>query len=131
MDIRPHAKVLVVEDNVICQKVMTRMVSKLGFDCVIIDNGRGAVEAFPQQLPLVVLMDLGLPVMDGHVATQRIRQWESEHHCPKPVVIVALTSQAEEEQRCLSSGFDGFLCKPCQPGKLHAVLDTLGALPPL
>jgi len=42
----------------------------------------------------VVLMDLGLPVMDGHVATQRIRQWESEQHCPKPVVIVALTGRA-------------------------------------
>eukprot|EP00667_Euglena_gracilis_P019131 EG_transcript_20444 len=124
------ARILLVEDNVVCQKMMNRMVTKLGYECVVIDNGLGAVEAVPQCHPMVVLMDLGLPILSGQDATREIRRWEESHRSPH-VPIVALTSNEAEgtEAACLAEGFDGFLSKPCHPSTLQALLDKLGAPP--
>lgn len=116
--------VLVVDDVPLNLKVLKLMLGKLGLHISTAENGEECVQRVTEGTgaPVdLILMDLQMPIMDGHTATLSIRQWERVSH-PEAVriPIVALTADAFEEtrQRCLSSGFDDFLTKP-------VVLDTL------
>ncbi|MCH7979501.1 MAG: response regulator [Acidobacteria bacterium] len=116
------ARVLVVEDNAVNQKVATRMLEKLGCRVDIAANGKEAVEmvqAFPYDL---VFMDWQMPVMDGIEATVHIRlQEKGGTHLP----IVAMTAhaRAEDRERCLAVGMDGYISKPIRPQELLEVLE--------
>ncbi len=113
--------ILVVEDNVINQLVITGMLEKFGFEFEIADNGQLGVEAFRASRPDLVLMDVSMPVMNGLDATTAIRKYEQtvdDGHCP----IIALTANAmsSDRERCLLAGMDDFLTKP-------VLLEDLGA----
>lgn len=117
-------RVLVVEDNLIDRKVITALLNKLGLSVLLAHDGQQALDLISQgETPDAVLMDLEMPVMGGHEATQRIRQWETAHnraHLP----IIALTANAFEEdrQRCLAAGMDDFLTKPVAVNTLQTAL---------
>jgi signal transduction histidine kinase/CheY-like chemotaxis protein len=108
-------QVLVVEDNPVNCMVIDAMLSKLGTTQTFSHDGQQAVNIITQgnQKPDLILMDLHMPVMDGYVATQKIRQWETDNSKPR-LPIIALTADAFEEDRqhCLAVGMDDFLTKP-------------------
>ncbi|WP_295388187.1 ATP-binding protein [uncultured Thiodictyon sp.] len=119
------ALVLVVEDNFMNRKVVSKLLGKLGVSVVIAEDGQQAVAAIMAgPSPQLILMDVQMPVMDGYTATARIRQWEQQHQQPR-APIVALTANAFEEdsQRCLNAGMDDFLAKPIS---FEALQYTLG-----
>jgi CheY-like chemotaxis protein len=104
--------VLVVEDNQVNQKVLTRMLAKQGHEIVLAENGRAAIaEASRREFDLI-LMDVQMPVLDGLAATRAIRSREqgTGHHVP----ILALTAHAMkgDRERCLEAGMDGYVAKP-------------------
>jgi signal transduction histidine kinase/ActR/RegA family two-component response regulator len=109
-----HGHVLVVEDNPVNCMVIEAMLTQLGLTCTVENDGQQAVAAIVRgERPDVILMDLQMPVMDGYVATEQIRQWASDNsggHVP----IIALTADAFEEdrKRCEAVGMDDFLTKP-------------------
>ena len=116
-------KVLVVEDNLVNQKVAMRMIEKLGYNAEVVADGRAAVEALEKQAYDLVLMDCQMPVMDGYEATMEIRRREgSERHTP----IVALTAHAvaSNRRRCLEIGMDDFVTKPVTTDELKQVLEN-------
>lgn len=114
----PAARILLVEDNTVNQKVASAMLTTLGHTVVLAENGQVAVDAFRAEPPDLVLMDLHMPVMDGITATTQIREHESlsrtSRNAPPMVPIVALTANVVTEVRdqCLAAGMNDVLLKP-------------------
>ncbi|HTS76662.1 MAG TPA: response regulator [Bryobacteraceae bacterium] len=114
-------RVLVVEDNVINQKVIGRMLEKLGIRCDVAANGREALELM-ELLPYdLVFMDCQMPEMTGEEAAVEIRRREGPRRRVRIVAMTALTT-VESRERCLASGMDAFLSKPVVIEELIEVL---------
>jgi signal transduction histidine kinase/CheY-like chemotaxis protein len=114
-------RVLVAEDNIVNQKVATRMLEKLGLRADVAANGREAVEMC-ELLPYdVVFMDCHMPEMDGYAATREIRRRVG---ASERIAIVAMTAEAMEGCRaqCIASGMDDYIVKPV---KLEELLGAL------
>ena len=112
---------LIVEDNLVNQRLATRFVQKLGFTSDVAVNGSEAVDMVLSREYDLVLMDCQMPVMDGYAATEEIRKREIGRHTP----ILAVTARAmkEDEERCLAVGMDAFLSKPLDLAKLAEVIE--------
>lgn len=119
----PSARVLVVEDDAVLQRVTALTLRRLGYQPDVVGNGLEAVEAVRAQAYDVVLMDVMMPVMDGLEATRQIRADHGPHPAP---AIVALTANAMEEDRrnCLQAGCDDYLAKPVQPRHLASTIEV-------
>ncbi len=115
--------ILVAEDDPVNQKVIARMLEKLGHNASLVPDGRQAVEAVSNHTFGLVLMDLHMPTMDGLEATRKIRASGNR------VRIVALTADAlvGDREKCLAAGMDDYLAKPVRLEELKRVLDGLGA----
>lgn len=114
-------KVLLVEDIKIAQKVAEMILTALNFEVDIAESGEQAILLFLRNKYQMVLMDLGLPGIDGFETTKRIRQIEENGgHVP----IVALTAHSEDstKQRCLSEGMDDFMTKPLNNENMQCVI---------
>jgi len=114
--------ILLVEDNLVNQKLSILILTKAGYHVDLADNGREAVEKYaanPDSFDLI-LMDLRMPKMDGIAATKTIRRLEHGIRIP----IIAVTAQAMEgdRERCLEAGMDDYITKPI---KKQAVLDIV------
>ncbi|HEX9985170.1 MAG TPA: response regulator [Thermoanaerobaculia bacterium] len=118
---RPNARVLLVEDNAVNQKLGVRQVQRLGCHADTAANGVEAVEAVSRIDYDVVLMDCHMPEMDGFDATREIRRREAgRRHTP----IIALTANALEgdRERCFEAGMDDYLSKPLLEADLMRAL---------
>ena len=113
-------RILIVEDNLVNQKVATKLVEKLGYVVHAVDNGQKAVNEVIAGQYSLVLMDCQMPVMDGFEATRQIRMRESDRHTP--IVAVTASAMASDEQNCLDAGMDGFISKPIDIARLRDVL---------
>jgi two-component system, sensor histidine kinase and response regulator len=113
-------RVLVVEDNAVNQKVITRILARLGLDCEVAANGIEALGAVERGAYDVILMDCQMPEMDGYATTRRIRAGERTTRVP----IVAMTAHCldGDRARCLNAGMDDYLPKPVAVGPLTEVL---------
>ncbi|MBI2677633.1 MAG: response regulator [Candidatus Koribacter versatilis] len=118
-------RILLAEDNVVNQKVATRLLARQGHAVIVALNGEEAVALAAREPFDLVLMDIQMPVMDGFEATKAIRR--AEKATGKHVPIVALTAHAMkgDEERCLAAGMDRYLSKPVQAKELHAAIAAL------
>ncbi len=135
-----RGRVLVVEDNVVNQKVAAKMLEREGYRVDVVANGREAVEAVVRMAYALVFMDCQMPEMDGYEATRAIREREASlvkreaqdeirdttdarRGAPR-VPIIALTANAMRGDRetCLEAGMDDYLAKPIRREDLKAVL---------
>lgn len=106
-------KILIVEDNILNQKVAAATIHKLGHHFEIAENGQEAIQRFKEKSYDVIVMDIQMPVMNGLEATRLIRQIEQAEN-RRPVKIIALTANAlpSDRKACLSAGMDDYLSKP-------------------
>jgi CheY-like chemotaxis protein len=113
-------RVLVVDDNRAAAEMMTLVVRMLGNEVRTASDGQEALELAAAFLPDVILMDLGMPRMNGFEAALKIRQqgWG------KTMKLVALTGWGQEtdKQRTKEAGFDHHLVKPAEPAELQRIL---------
>jgi len=114
-------RVLVAEDDVVNQKVVVRMLGRIGIVPTVVENGREAVEAVRTGAYDTVLMDVEMPVMDGLRAVRLIRDTD----LPVQPWIVALTANAlsGDRDRFLSAGMDDYVSKPVTLDALTGALD--------
>lgn len=106
--------VLVAEDNESNYKLFETILKK-NYNLVHAWDGEEAVALFKEYNPHIILMDINMPKMNGYEATEEIRKLSSDI----PVIAVTAFAYAEDEQRILNSGFDGYAAKPINPGKLE------------
>ena len=122
-------RVLLVEDNLVNQKVAAGLLTRRGHTVVVANHGAEALTCLERQGFDVVLMDLQMPVMGGIEATTTIRA--RERGTGRYTRIVAMTAHAmhSDRERCLEAGMDGYISKPIDPQLLFTVVEQKGQPP--
>ncbi|KAJ5972386.1 CheY-like superfamily [Penicillium vulpinum] len=105
-------RILLVEDNVINRRIISRKLSTLGFDISEASNGKEAVDANENEPFDCILMDQQMPVMDGNCATRAIRDIEKESGGHVPILGVTANVREEQEEEMMGAGMDDIIYKP-------------------
>jgi PAS domain S-box-containing protein len=121
-ELRKSLSILVVEDNLVNQRLATRLLEKRGHHVAVAGNGRQALEALEKERFDLILMDMQMPEMDGFETTAAIRQRESANGQHLPIVALTAHAMKGDSEKCLAAGMDGYLSKPIRPQELDAVL---------
>jgi len=115
--VRKGTQVLVAEDDLISQRVASRLLEELGVQAKVVNNGVEAADAAARTAYDLIFMDCQMPELDGFAATGRIREQEST---TRRIPIIALTANAMQgdRERCLVAGMDDYLTKPLRSAEL-------------
>jgi two-component system, sensor histidine kinase and response regulator len=105
-------RILVAEDNLVNQKVITRLLEKRGHEVLVVENGREALDALESSRFDLVLMDVQMPILDGLETVRLLRARETGK--PSHQRVIALTAHAMKGDLdlCVAAGMDGHLSKP-------------------
>jgi len=128
LNVPPNSKkrVLVVDDNQDAAQMLSLLLTMLGKEVKTANDGIEALQVAAEFLPEVILLDLGMPRMDGYEAARCIRKeaWG------KDMVLIALTGWGEEDdkRRTIEAGFDHHLVKPVEPSILEKIFSDLPRL---
>ena len=116
-------RLLIVEDNEMNRDMLSRRLSRRGYQVLVACDGVQGVEAARTHQPDLILMDLSLPEMDGWTATRILKAGPGTRHIP----VVALTAHAMEQDRdqALAAGCDAFDTKPVEIGRLIEIMNRL------
>jgi CheY-like chemotaxis protein len=126
-------RILLVDDNLVNQRVAQRALERLAAHVTIANNGAEALERIAQSSFDAVLMDCQMPVMDGFSATRRIRESEAQSGHPRlPIIALSANAMIEDRERCIAAGMDDHLAKPVDMARLGDCLTRhLPAVPTL
>jgi CheY-like chemotaxis protein len=115
-------RILIAEDNPDAAESLRLLLEGMGYEALVINDGESAVPAASALKPHVIIMDIGLPGIDGYDAARRIRARNPDLR----VRIVALTGRDRliDRQRSAEAGFDHHLVKPANPEVLQQILDS-------
>jgi len=116
-------KVLIAEDNAVKRELLRELLEMRGYAVVETCNGEEALQQIAETQPDILLVDLGMPVLDGFGTIQRIR--DNPSFCSLPVLAVTAYAMQGDRERVLNSGFDGYLSKPINPITLDQELNRL------
>src|SRR5918996_3823279 len=103
-------RILVVEDNMDNYELVRFVLERAGYDVFLAVNGRDGVDAARLQKPDLILMDLGLPEMDGWQAAEKLKSNESTSSIP--LYALSAYTLPSEQKRALDAGCDGYVSKP-------------------
>jgi CheY-like chemotaxis protein len=120
-----EAKVLLVEDNEINQKIVLLSLSKRVSQIDVAANGKEALEMFGLKQYDMILMDIMMPVMDGLTATKKIREIESTLNSHIPIITITANALAGDRDNCLAAGADDYIAKPFQADMLIKKMKNL------
>ena len=112
------ASVLLVEDNLINQKIVTLNLEKKVKNIDIANNGKEALDKFGTSKYDIILMDIQMPVMDGILATKKIREIESGTNTFTPILAITANAMSGDRETCLAVGMDDYISKPFQVDEL-------------
>lgn len=116
-------RVLVVEDNMVNQKVSQRLLETLGCVVTVADDGLDGYFKFQEQPFELIFMDCNMPNMDGYECAKKIRELErSDEVASVPILALTADVTADNRRRCLEAGMNGFLTKPV---RLNLVKDAV------
>jgi PAS domain S-box-containing protein len=120
------AHVLLAEDNEINQQVAKEILEGAGFKVSLANNGQEAIDAIHKNEYDAVLMDVQMPVMDGHTATGKIREWEAEVLSPQssalPIIAMTAHAMAGDADKSIAAGMNDHVTKPIDPDQLFGTL---------
>jgi CheY-like chemotaxis protein len=117
-------RILLVEDNIINQRVATAMLTKRGHQVVLAQDGAEALARLEQESFDLVLMDLQMPGMSGLEATAAIRQREQRTGTHVRIVAMTARAMASDREQCLAAGMDGYLSKPIDRALLFEAVEA-------
>ena len=116
--------VLVAEDNQTNQVVVRKMLSRMGFACEIVGDGKEALAALDKGGYGLLLTDINMPEMDGFTLSRAVREGEAAGGAHLPVIALTADAMAETEEECAAAGMDACLTKPIDSKALGAALAT-------
>jgi CheY-like chemotaxis protein len=116
-------KILLVEDNEMNRDMLSRRLIRRGHTVVMAMDGQTAVDATLSEMPDLVLMDMGLPVLDGWEAARRIKA--DARTASIPVIALTAHAMAEDRERALAAGCDDFDTKPVDLERLSRKIAAL------
>jgi two-component system, cell cycle response regulator DivK len=116
-------KILLVEDNEMNRDMLSRRLQRRGYHVVVALGGQSGLEMTQTEAPDLILMDMGLPVLDGWDATRRLKADAATQHVP----IIALTAHAmsSDREKALQAGCDDYASKPVELPLLLAKIEAL------
>lgn len=117
------ALILIVEDNPFDADMLARRLARKGYAVITADNGEVGIALAQCRRPDLIIMDMGLPIIDGWEATRRLKA--SPDTAAIPVVALTAHAMTEDRQKCLDAGCDGFEPKPLEFGRLVTFMEQL------
>ncbi len=123
---QPRHRLLIVDDRGENRDILDRLLTLLGFDCILAGDGAAGLERWREQRPSLILMDLRMPGVDGFEAVRRLRREEAEGALSRtPVIAISASVYDVSTEDLLSLGFDAFLIKPIDEEQLFAQVERL------
>ena len=122
---KQNISILLVEDNILNQRLMTINLSSLDHKVTITNNGLEGVELFKKNPFDLILMDIMMPVMDGIEATKVIREIEKRENKYTPIIAFTANTLNNDYHTCKSNGMDHLLEKPFSVSKFTQILEEL------
>lgn len=121
---RKGLRVLVAEDNPVNQRLVSKLLEKLGASVELAADGAEAIALYTKKRGSwdLVLMDCQMPEVDGYEATRQIRSLEDADATHTPIVAVTADAMAGVREECLAAGMDDYLAKPIRPSNLAAMI---------
>ena len=118
-----RGRILLVEDNPINQRVAKGVLARAACSITFAANGQEALDALEKESFDLILMDVQMPIMGGFEATKLIREGEASSGTFTPIVAMTAHAMQGDEQRCLDSGFSGYLSKPISIARVMEMVD--------
>ena len=112
------------DDNLVNQRLVTRLLEKRGHRVTTASNGLEALEALQKEPYDLVLMDVQMPRMDGFEATAKIRKSENGTNSRIPIIALTAHAMKGDRERCLAAGMDGYLTKPIRLPELEELIQA-------
>jgi len=109
-----NANVLLVEDNLINQKIVILSLKKIVKNIEVANNGKEALDKFGTSKYDIILMDIQMPIMNGYVTTKKIREIESSTNSHTPIIAITANALLGDREECLAAGMDDYISKPFQ-----------------
>ncbi len=122
-------RVLVVEDHIVSQRVITRLLEKAGHHATLANNGQMAVELYTQNDFDLVIMDVQMPVLNGFEATAKIRKLDRERNIHTRIIALTAFAMKGDREKCLEAGMDDYISKPVQADSLYLAINRVLAIP--
>ena len=114
-------RILIVEDNMDNYELVRFVLERAGYDVFLAVNGRDGVDAARLQKPDLILMDLGLPEMDGWTASQKLKSDEATKSIP--VYALSAHTLPQDRKRAMQAGCDGYVTKPIHVQSFLKIID--------
>ena len=105
-------RILLAEDNMVNQRLISRILEKMGHTVVVANDGAAALSILSQQQFDLIAMDMQMPLMDGLEATQKIRLTELGTGRHMPIVAITANAFDDDRRKCFEAGMDGYVVKP-------------------
>ena len=121
--------ILLAEDNEPSRDALSRRLTRRGFHVLTAVDGRQAVTLAREQVPHLILMDLGLPVIDGWEATRQLKQDVATRHMP--IIVLSAHAMTDDREKSLAAGADDFDSKPVRFEQLLEKIEGLLPKPEL
>lgn len=115
--------ILLVEDNEMNRDMLSRRLSRKGFNVIMAEDGQKGIDMAMSEQPALILMDLSLPVVDGWEATRVIKHTDTTKHIP--VVVLTAHAMAGDEKKARETGCEDFDTKPVDFNRLLAKIEAL------
>ena len=114
-----HYKILIIEDDPGISNFLKTTVNAAGYDAVVAGNGKSALQMISSHCPDCILLDLGLPDMDGSEIIHSVRSWTQT-----PIIVISARSMEEDKAAALDDGADDYITKPFGTVELLARIRT-------
>jgi len=124
VDIKQRNHILVVEDHVPTSIVIKNMLNSFGFSVDVAPDGQTAIDFFKNNHYVLILMDIGLPDINGYEVTKKIRLYETPSKNAVPIVALTAHVSIEEKQQCLEASMNAVFTKPLFKDKIIDIVDT-------
>lgn len=115
-------RLLIVEDDEVSRIVIEKLARLKGWQVILAENGKEAVDAYRGDSFDVIIMDCQIPILDGYKATGVIRQIEGQNGRHTPIIAMTAHALRGDREKCLESGMDDYLSKPIDADKFYAIV---------